>query len=106
MESQQIKKTVEEIVSFINNKDNKNLQNSNKELLKYKVETNFTEFNELYPTLIKKILNGDKLDYLDKMLSAMSQIKENKISQFEAEKKLGEELAEEYVYPIVDKNKK
>ena len=39
------------------------------------------------------------------MLDAMEDIQNNKISKV-AEKVLGEELANEYIYPLVNKNKK
>ena len=55
---------------------------------------------------MKKIVNGDDLKYLEKMLDAMESIKNNEVSKEEAEKVLGEELAEEYIYPLVNKNKK
>ena len=106
MDPKQIRKNVLEILEYLNTEEIKEIIISNPEQLKYKVETKFTEFNQNYPTLVKKILQGDKLYYLDRMLDAMEAIQSNKVTKLEAEKKLGEELAEEYIYPVVDKNKK
>ena len=49
------------------------------------------------------MIQGDNLDYLYKMLDAKEKIE--KVVKEDAEKILGEELAEEFLYPLVNKNK-
>ena len=105
MDTQKISKYITELQEFINKDENKNLKDTNFELYKYRVESTFTEFNDKYPTIVKKILQGDNLDYLDKMLTAMDQIKKNNVTKDEVEKNLGEELAQEFLYPVVNKIK-
>jgi len=100
-----IKDQVKEIISFSLKDEQIYLKQNNFELYKYRFESNFPEFNEKYPTVMKKIVNGDDLKYLDKMIEALEKIENNEISKTEAEKKLGEELAEEYIYPLINKKK-
>lgn len=94
------------ILEFANSDEQTYLKKTNFELYKYRFESNFSEFNEKHPTLMKKIVNGDDLKYLEKMLNAIDSIQSKEVSKEEAEKVLGEELAEEYIYPLVNKNKK
>ena len=96
---------IKKILEFSLTDEQKYLKDTNFELYKYRFESNFPEFNEKFPTIMKKIVNGDDLKYLEKMLDAMDAIEENKVTKEEAEKVLGEELAEEYLYPLVNKNK-
>ena len=86
MDTQKIGINVNKIQEFINKDENKVLKNTNFELYKYRVESTFTEFNEKYPTIVKKILQGDNLDYLDKMLIAMDQIEKQNVTKEDEEK--------------------
>lgn len=97
---------IKKILEFSLTDEQKYLKDTNFELYKYRFESNFSEFNENFPTIMKKIVNGDDLKYLEKMLDAMDAIEDNKVTKEEAEKVLGEELAQEYLYPLVNKNKK
>ena len=98
-----IREQIKKILEFSITDEQQYLKNNNTELYKYRFESNFPEFNEKYPTIMKKIINGDDLKYLEKMLDAMDAIKEKKVTKEQAEKVLGEELAEEYLYPLVNK---
>lgn len=97
---------IKKILEFSLTDEQKYLKDTNFELYKYRFESNFPEFNENFPTIMKKIVNDDDLKYLEKMLDAMDAIEDNKVTKEEAEKVLGEELAQEYLYPLVNKNKK
>lgn len=97
---------IKKILEFSLTDEQKYLKDTNFELYKYRFESNFPEFNKNFPTIIKKVINGDDLKYLEKMLDAMESIEDNKVTKEEAEKVLGEELAQEYLYPLVNKNKK
>jgi len=97
---------IKKILEFSLTDEQKYLKDTNFELYKYRFESNFPEFNKNFPTIMKKVINGDDLKYLEKMLDAMESIEDNKVTKEEAEKVLGEELAQEYLYPLVNKNKK
>jgi transcription antitermination factor NusA-like protein len=100
-----IKLQIKEILEFSNKDAQLYLKDTNPELYKYRFESNFPEFSEKYPTIIKKIISGDDLKYLDKMLDAMENIQNNTVTKEEVEKELGEELATEYIYPLINKKK-
>lgn len=101
-----IKQQVDDIVKFCAIEELLELKESNLELYKYRIETRFYDFKEKYPTILKKIVNGDDLKYLDKMLTALDKINKDEVSKKDAEAVLGEELAKEYIYPLVNKHNK
>ena len=53
MEPQKIKETVQKLQTFVNTTEMQYLKNNNKELFKYRIETEFTDFNQSYPTIVK-----------------------------------------------------
>ena len=67
------------------------------------------EFYDLYPSIVKRFCreDADKQDntYLYKMLGLIGQVKTGEKSLASVEMNLGEELAQKFVYPIVDKLK-
>ena len=80
-----IKDQVKEIINFSLKDEQIYLKQNNLELYKYRFESNFSDFYQKYPTVMKKIVNGDDLKYLDKMIEALEQIQNNEISKTEAE---------------------
>lgn len=106
MDPQKIKETVQKLQTFVNTNEMQELKINNNELFKYRIETEFTEFSQSYPTIVKKIMLGDNLKYLDKMIDAMASINNKKSTREDVEKTLGEELAEEFIYPLVNDKKK
>ena len=65
---------------------------------------NEKEFYENYPYLIKKLIKGGSLDFLDKMLENLEKIENGEQTMASTELKLGEELAQQYLYPVVNNN--
>ena len=72
------------------------------------IEMHFLEndekFYEEYPYLIKKLIKGDGLEFLDVMLNNLQKVENGEQSLASTELKLGEELAGKYLYPEVNKN--
>jgi len=64
------------------------------------------EFYDLYPSIVKRFCrpDSDKQDntYLFKMLGLIGQVKTGEKSLASVEMNLGEELAQKFVYPIVN----
>lgn len=64
------------------------------------------EFYDLYPSIVKRFCreDADKQDntYLFKMLGLIEQVKTGEKSLASIEMNLGEELAQKFVYPIVN----
>ena len=65
------------------------------------------EFYDLYPSIVKRFCkeDADKQDntYLYKMLGLIGKIEAGEKSLESVEMNLGEELAQKFVYPIVNK---
>ena len=72
----------------------------------YKIELNILEqypdFYDKYPFLVKKICKGDDLTILYKMIDNIELVNSGKESLSNVEHKLGEELAETYLYSNKD----
>jgi len=65
---------------------------------------NMSEFYEEYPSIIKRLCREEIQDntYLYKMLNLLKKVEEGNISLGAVELSLGNELAEKFVYPIVN----
>lgn len=63
---------------------------------------NEPEFYAEYPYLIKKLVKGGSLEFLNVMLSNLEKVESGDQSLASTELKLGEELAQQYLYPKVD----
>lgn len=68
------------------------------------MESKFPAFSFRYYALFQTIIEGKDLTPLFGMLGAIERVKKGDSSLDQEEKDLGEELAEEYVYPFVNKN--
>tara|TARA_E500000178_G_C16986251_1_gene738372 strand:+ start:65 stop:394 length:330 start_codon:yes stop_codon:yes gene_type:complete len=80
-------------------KENKN----NVDIEMYFLE-NDSEFYERYPYLIKKLIKGGSLEFLDVMLNNLEKVESGQQTMASTELKLGEDLASKYLYPKVNKD--
>ena len=62
----------------------------------------FPTFSEEHPFLFRKIVMGDDLTFLYKMLEGITQIKNGTLSVKEVEQEIGNDLANAYVYPALN----
>lgn len=82
--------------------------------LENKIYEEVPEFYDEYPFLVKKIISGGDMSFLYKMLATLNNVQNGKKSFAGAELELGKKLANDYLYPAVqkenqrlnDKNKK
>lgn len=65
----------------------------------------FPEFYQTHPFLVKKLCKREDLSMLYKMMNQLQKIEDGDKSMASVELKLGEELAEQYLYPKIKKNK-
>lgn len=79
------------------------LEKKDKLAHRLKLEKEFFDFFEKYPSLFKQVYQGGDLDMLAQMLCAIEKIKAKTISVKNAEKELGEQLAQKYLYDKVPK---
>lgn len=63
----------------------------------------YPEFYQTHPFLVKKISKGEDLTILYKMLEQLQVVESGDKTLSNVELKLGEELADQYLYPAVNK---
>lgn len=97
--------TVIKILEKMNEEEMKFLSKENNSLFIDKMSEEFSEFSDKYYTLFRTVIDREDLTNLFKMLEMIQKIKNNKIDVKSAEKQLGEELADQYLYPALNKNK-
>jgi hypothetical protein len=92
-----IKFYINTILEYIKDKDNA----FESEL--YIMET-YPDFYQEYPFLVKKLCKKDNLSTLYKMLGLLYNIEKGDETLGNVETNLGQELAQEYLYPNIKKN--
>jgi hypothetical protein len=98
-----VRKTVKEMKEWMNK--NQELKELNIVLYNIEVEKMFKEFSDEYPALFRLVLENKDLSILNQMLDTIEKINTNRIGKLDGEKLIGERLAEEYLYPVVNKKK-
>jgi len=78
-------------------------KNDENEYIKH-MEEQFPAFSDRYYSLFQKVISGDDLTHLFSMLGAIERIKSGETTVDKAEKELGDELANDYVYPVTGLN--
>ena len=68
-----------------------------------KILTDFPEFYDEYPFLVKKLCKKDDINILYKMLDNLDMVENGNKSLASVEHNLGSELANKYLYPVVNK---
>lgn len=97
-----IKKYIVEIKKFTDLDYYKELKSKDKLQYEFSLRDVFPQFAEEHPFLFRKIVMGDDLTFLYKMLDSISKINDGSITQQQAEMTLGQELADKYVYPALN----
>lgn len=102
-EIQSIRDTIDFLQQIINTIKLKEMkENNNKEYQSYLIQL-FPTFYETYPTLFNNIIESKDLSFLEPMLDGIIKINKNKDLKDSIEKDLGEQLAEKYLYPNIEK---
>ena len=70
------------------------------------IMTTMPDFYQDHPFLVKKICKREDLTILYKMLENLDSVENGDKSLSSVELNLGEELANKFLYPVIDKNKK
>lgn len=63
----------------------------------------FPEFYQQHPFLVKKICSGSDMSMLTKMLDNLELVQEGNKSLASVELNLGNELANQFLYPVINK---
>jgi hypothetical protein len=72
--------------------------------LELEIMESHPEFYQTHPFLVKKLCKREDLSMLNKMLEQLQKVESGNKSLSGVELNLGEELANEYLYPVVNKN--
>ena len=107
----ELRKLIKSLLHDLNNKEDKQLINNKKFAeLRGKHGSKYSDFILTYPALFNMIIeNGSAFDInqLNTMLTTVSKVRNKEVSNQDASKKFGEEMADKYVNPIIknlDKN--
>jgi len=95
------------IINFIKNSDLKTKNDKINYLKKYKYI--HTDYTFLYNIIINNDLNNNTLkevNILNQMLAKIGDINDNKLSKKKGEEQIGQVLVDNYVMPMLQKNKK
>jgi hypothetical protein len=88
----------DEILALKDGKDNK--------LYADAIEKKFPTFAMNFYSILKLLISGSDISTLITMLKTLHGVKKNKLNFEDEERKLGEKLANDFVYPNIDKQKK
>jgi len=99
----EIRENVELIIKFKNSKFMKELKKKSNQEFVDNMDSIFKIFKYNFPSIYNIILVHDNLEYLYKMLDVKDKI-DNGGDKEKLEKELGELLANEYIYPLTNKN--
>jgi hypothetical protein len=90
-----VKKTVIEISEHVKNG-----------IAEDEIRSRYTDFHTSYPQLFKIVIeNGNYMEGLNRMIDAAKIVERGEVSIDEMDKKVGFELAKEYIYPNIDMSK-
>ena len=97
-----IRKYIAEISKFTDLDYYKELKIEDKLQYEFSLRDIFPEFATDHPFLFRKIVMGDDLTFLYKMLDSITMINNGELTQQQVEMNLGNELANLYVYPALN----
>jgi hypothetical protein len=93
---------IQEILEYMCTDDVVKLKNTNYQDYEEHMEEKFESFSMRYFALFKKLLSGEDLTHLFNMIAGIERINRGDETIEEVEKRLGEDLAEEYIYPKIN----
>ncbi len=73
--------------------------------LEMDIINNMTDFYDTYPSIVKRLCREEKQDndFLYKMINMLEKVNNGDASMAAVELKLGNELAEKFIYPVLQK---
>lgn len=92
------------IKNWVEKQKNKGITDTLK--LEQSVYDNLNEIYMSFPSIVKMICKDQDLKEVEKMLNKLEEVKEKKLTFKEAEKSLGDEYANKFLYPKIKDLKK
>jgi hypothetical protein len=73
--------------------------------LEMDIINNMTDFYDTYPSIVKRLCREENQDnaFLYKMIGMLEKVNNGDASMAAVELKLGNELAEKFIYPVINK---
>lgn len=102
VDPQSFRNHITEITKFTQLDYYKELKIFDKLQYEFSLREVFPEFASDHPFAFRKIIFGDDLTFLYKMLENIEKINDGKVTQKEVEMDLGGELANVYIYPAMN----
>ena len=90
---------VAEILEVCGQKDMIELKKKDSELYEKTMEDKFPEFSDRYYALFQQLLTGNDITPLLRMLVEIEKVQKSEQTLEEAEKMVGQSLADKYIYP-------
>ena len=97
-----IKSYISEIKKFTDLDEYKQIKIKDKLQHEFAIRELFPTFAQEHPFLFRKIVNGDDLSMLYKMLDSITSINKGETTTIQVEQDLGNELANLYVHPAME----
>jgi len=97
-----IKNIIVEIKKFAELPEYQEIKKIDRLQFEFALRDIFPTFSQEHPFLFRKIVMGDDLAFLYKMLEGITKIKNGTLSVKEVEQDLGNDLANTYVYPALN----
>jgi len=94
------------VLEYMNTEEMINLKIKDETKYKDIMEKKFYKFSDKYYATFQKLLSGEDITQLFDMIAMLERVKKGNINFESAEKKIGEQLAQKYIYPNFDKKKK
>jgi len=92
-----------EIIDYMSNDEMLKLRKEDNEKFMDHMEKKYFDFSLRYYAVFMKLLSGEDIMPLFRMLAELDNVKSGKKSLENVEKELGEELANTYIYPKLNK---
>jgi hypothetical protein len=89
-----------EILTVMTEPEMKDLMKENFQEYESAMERRFPEFADRYYSMFKKVISGEDLTKLMYMLNIIGRVKKGYITMEDAEKRVGNMLADEYLNPL------
>jgi len=96
-----IRINIQIVKNWVNKQKNKGITDSLK--LEQSVYDNLNELYMSFPSIVKMICKDQDMKEVEKMLNKLEEVKDKKITLEEAEKDLGDEYANKFLYPKLNK---
>lgn len=99
-----IRINIEIVKNWVNKQKNKGITDSLK--LEQSVYDNLNELYMSFPSIVKMICKNQDMKEVEKMINKLEEVNDKKITLEEAEKDLGDEYANKFLHPKLNKIKK